>query len=66
MKLYVPPGKGTQTPLTSSSGSTGMDFWAPGDRCFVNQPTFVPRKPQQQGVGEEDDGWLLCMVSRPT
>lgn len=33
-------------------------MWAPGPRCFMQEPVFVPRP----GAAAEDDGWLLSLM----
>lgn len=33
-------------------------MWWPGERKFVQEPVFVPKK----GATAEDAGWLLCLV----
>ncbi len=35
--------------------------WAPGPRCFTQEPVFVPKK-GTGGTAAEDDGWLLALV----
>lgn len=48
----------------SASGPTEADLpkevavWAPGPRCFTQEPVFVAR----HNARAEDDGWLLALV----
>lgn len=37
-----------------------LDIWAPGPQSSVQEPQFVPRRPD----APEGDGWLLTLVSR--
>lgn len=45
----------------SPEGIATSEAWFAGERRFVLEPTFVPRK----GAVAEDDGWLLFLARAP-
>lgn len=48
----------------SKGGGVRTAEWRPGDRCFVQEPVFVPKRqpfPKLEHQ-EEDDGWIIVAV----
>ena len=57
-KVTIDPAAGLEGPFDASAagGAVAVDLWAPGARCVVNEPLFVPRKGEPNAHGR--GGWM--------